>query len=113
MLIDDILINSKLLDEHRRSGDAIHLHIIAYENACRKLFLDIKKLSYENSQNKFDDLFKLQASLYTLYHKYQYTKVNANIVNFIYHFDRNDEESRIYWYAKIVDGFSWDSFAEN
>lgn len=88
------------LISHRDSVLIINRHLNSYQLDIKSLMSSISKKSFEDSQEDFDNLHKIQTILSVMQYKYHFD-LPENLKMFLYDFDRDDMYSRRHWYKKI------------
>jgi hypothetical protein len=84
----------------------INQYLLSYEKEILDLILKIKLNSFEDSNCFFDNLYLIQNYFSSIFYKYKF-ELNEKQLDFMYSFDRDDFESRKYWYQKIQEGITW------
>lgn len=96
----------KELKRYHDSVAMIRQYILKYKARCEELITEISGVTYEESQIKFDELFNIQQKLATAVYKYEF-HLDDNIQDLVYHFERDDQYSRLFWYNKFKNGLLW------
>ncbi|HHH7552627.1 TPA: hypothetical protein ACP2DR_004673 [Escherichia coli] len=94
------------LERYRDTVLSIKHNIRLYEESIESLIRQIGCSDFENAKSLFDKLFDIRSELATMLYKYEY-EPEKRIRDLIYNLDRNDFYSRMYWYEKFIDGFTW------
>ncbi len=84
----------------------INQYLISYEKEILDLILKIKSKDFEESHFLFDNLYLIQNYFSSIFYKYKF-ELNEKQLDFLYSFDRDDLESRKYWYQEIQKGMTW------
>ena len=102
MIMDErILILIDALDLYTKSKSEINSVLRYYESEIKKRLASIENLDTDSAKEIIRSLFDLQSEISIVIYKYNYP-VNEFIGNFIYDFDRQDEESVDFIYKKLV-----------
>jgi hypothetical protein len=96
----------KELESYRNISLIIRQYILKYKFRCEALIVEIGGVTYDDSQVKFDELFQIQQRLATVLYKYDF-HLDDKIQEFVYHLERDDQYSRLFWYNKFKDGLLW------
>ena len=99
------ILEEKLI-KYDELNHSINLLLLSYEKRCLELISSMQNKSFADSQDIFDELYRIQELLATVLYKYKFD-LSDSIREFIYHFERNDDCSRQYWYLKFKDGLTW------
>ncbi|CAI2092345.1 hypothetical protein UDX32_16435 [Serratia marcescens] len=95
--------------ELKRYQDSVNLikqYVIKYNSRCEELIAEIARLTYEESQLKFDEIYNIQEKLAIALYKYEF-HLDEHTRDLVYHFERDDKYSRLFWYEKFKNGLSW------
>lgn len=94
------------LERYKDTVLSIKRNIRSYEECIESLIHQIVCSDFESSKALFDELFNIQSELTTMLYKYEY-EPEKRIRDLIYHLNRDDFYSRMYWYEKFSDGMKW------
>ena len=91
---------TELLENYKRTVNSIDLILMAYRKEWSNLIERIKGEAFENTQGYFDQINLMQRNISIAKYKYDFT-LSEKLDKLVSEFDRDDEYSRKYWYAKF------------